>query len=145
MTYKHQATLKKIRDILIKYEPNLEAMCDLATCMLYHLVPAIEIIAGEVNHKNYIWAYDTKEKYYIDITAEQLLCSQDIKEFEKRGYVITSNFHIWNGAFEMLEELKNGPVLIDNGKEITLSQLLAEFQKKKTPKRWSFFGTRRRR
>jgi hypothetical protein len=154
MTYKHTATLDKIREVLLQYEPNLEALCDLATCMLSQLVPHISIIAGEVHtHKriNHVWAYDTAEKYYVDITSEQFgfppcLCSQDISVFEKKGYVITSDFHVWNGAFHLCEELKHGPVLIHKGKEITMDHILSEVTKKKRSRRWFFFGgTRRRR
>ena len=154
MTYKYKATLDKIREVLRQYNSDLEAMCDLATCLLTQIVPNIEIIAGEVHtHKriNHVWAYDTKEKYYIDITSEQFgfppcLCSQDIEEFEKRGYVITSDFHVWNGAFHLCEELKHGPVLHYKGKEITMADILSEIVKKKRSRRWFFFGgTRRRR
>ena len=150
--YKYKSTLDKIREVLLQYE-TLDNMCDLATCMLSELVPNIEIIAGEVQtdkKRNHVFAYDTKEKYYIDITSEQFgfpscLCDQDRTVFEKLGYTIP-NFHAWNGAFQMFEELKHGPVLVHQGKEITMAHLLAEIQKKKkTPKRWSFFGTRRKR
>jgi len=148
--YKYKPTLEKIREVLLPYESSLEAMCDLSTCLLKELVPHIEIIAGEVRGHNHIWAYDTKENYYIDITSEQFglppcLCSQDISEFEKYGYKITCNFHTWNGAFEMLTELKKGPVLISKGKEITMTHLLSEIKKKKSSKRWFFSGTRRKR
>lgn len=153
MTYKYKATLEKIREVLLQYESNLEAMCDLATCLLTQIVPHIEIIAGEVHTEkkiNHVWAYDTKEKYYIDITSEQFgfppcLCSQDIEEFEKKGYVISSNFHVWNGAFHQCEELSQGPVLIHKGKEITMAHILSEITKKKRSKRWYIFGRTRRR
>ena len=148
MTYKYKPTLDKIREVLLQYS-TLDTMCDCAVCMLYQIIPHIEIIAGEVHKKNHVWAYDTKEKYFIDITSEQFgfppcLCEPSISEFEKRGYIITSNFHQWNGAFQMWINLTNGLVLIHKGKEINMSQLIFEVTKKKrTPKRW-FFGTRRR-
>jgi hypothetical protein len=154
MNYKYKTTLDKIREVLIQYESTLEAMCDLATCLLTQLVPNIEIIAGEVHtHKkiNHVWAYDTKEKYYIDVTSEQFgfppcFCSQDISDFEKKGYVISNNFHVWNGAFHQCEELARGPVLIHKGKEITMVHILSEISKKKRSRRWFFFGgTRRKR
>jgi hypothetical protein len=151
--YKYKSTLEKIREVLIQYD-SLETMCDIATCMLIELVPNIEMIAGEVKtdkKRNHVFAYDTKEKYYIDITSEQFgfppcFCSQDSAEFEKLGYIIPPTFHAWNGAFQMFEKLKQRPVLIHEGKEITMAQLLSEIQKKKkTPKRWNLFGTRRKR
>ncbi len=155
MTYKYKATLDKIREVLLQYESNLEAMCDLATCLLNQLVPHISIIAGEVHTSdeiiNHVWAYDEKEKYYIDITSEQFnfprcLCSQDISEFETKGYVITPDFHVWNDAFHLCEKLKHGPVLFYKGKKITMADLLSEISKKKRSRRWFFFGgTRRRR
>jgi len=144
--YKYKSTLEKIREVLLPY--SLEAKCDLATCMLTELVPHIEIIAGQVHHHNHVFAYDSKEKYYIDITSEKFgfppcLCSQDKKEFETLGYVIPPDFHTWNGVIHMFEKLKHGPVLIDNGKEITLDQLLSEIKKRKS-KRWSFFNSTRK-
>jgi len=154
MTYKHKATLDKIREVLRQYESNLEAMCDLATCLLTQLVPGILVIAGEVHtHKitNHVWACDDIEKYYIDITSEQFgfspcFCSQDISDFEKKGYVITSDFRIWNGAFHICKELNHGPVILYKGKEITMADILSEIAKKKRSRRWFFFGgTRRRR
>jgi len=154
MTYKYKATLDKIREVLLQYESNLEAMCDLATCLLTQLVPKISIIVGYVDtHKriNHVWAYDRVEKYYIDITSEQFgfppcLCSQDISVFQKRNYVVTDEFEQWNGAFHLCEELKQGPVLLYKGKEITMADLLSEITKKKRSRRWFFFGgTRRRR
>ena len=157
--YKYKATVERIREVLLPYEPCLEAMCDLATGLLKELVPGIEIIAGEVfdNERGgdytHIWAYDTKEKYFIDITSEQFglppcLCSQDISEFEKNKYKITCDFHQWNGAFEKLAALKVGPVL-NCGKLITFDDLLSQIKpkepvKKKT-KGWFFGGTRRKR
>lgn len=143
--YKYKTILDKIREVLLPY--SLEAKGDLATCMLSELVPHIEIIAGQVQSHNHIFAYDSKEKYYIDITSEKFgfppcLCSQDKKDFETLGYVIPSNFHTWNGVIHMFEQLKQGPVLIDNGNEVTLDQLLAKIKKK----RWTFFnGTRKKR
>ena len=153
--YKYKVTVDKIREVLLQYDSSLEAMCDLATCLLIQIVPHIEIIAGEVTYHskkiNHVWAYDSKEKYYIDITSEQFgfppcLCSQDVTDFENKHYVISSNFHIWNGAFQQCEKLHHGPVLIHKGKEITMAYLLFEITKKKRSKRWFFFGgTRRRR
>jgi hypothetical protein len=154
MTYKHKATLDKIREVLRQYNSDLEAMCDLATCLLTQLVPKISIIVGTVytyKEINHVWAYDEAEKYYIDITSEQFgfppcLCSQDVSVFEKRNYVSTDKFQLWNGAFHLCEELKHGPVLHYKGKEITMADLLSEIAKKKRSRRWFFFGgTRRRR
>jgi len=149
--YKYKPVVDRIREVLLPYE-SLETMCDLATCLLTQLVPNIEIIAGEVTtdkKTNHIWAYDTKEKYYIDITSEQfgypLLCTQDVTEFEKRGYVISSNFHTWNGAFQQWDHLKKGPVLVHCGKEVTMDQLLTEIQRKRKTKKWTLFGTRKKR
>jgi hypothetical protein len=154
MTYKYKATLDKIREVLLQYESNLEAMCDLATCLLTQLVPNILVIAGEVHtykRIQHVWAFDDVEKYYIDITSEQFgfppcLCSKDISVFEKKGYVVTHDFHIWNGAFHICKELKHGPVILYKGNEITMADILSEIAKKKRSRRWFFFGgTRRRR
>lgn len=152
MNYKYKTTLNKIREVLLQYESNLEAICDLATCLLTQIVPNIEIIAGEVHtykRINHVWAYDTKEKYYVDITSEQFgfppcFCSQDISDFEKKGYKISNNFHLWNGAFRQFEKLSYGPVLIHKKKEITIDHLFTEITKKKRSKRWYFFSKTRR-
>jgi hypothetical protein len=141
--YKYKATLDKIRAILIKYEPSLEAMCDLATCLLTKLLPNIEIIVGKVHTPkriNHVWAYDSKEKYYIDITSEQFgfppcLCFKELKIFEDLGYTI-SNVR----TVHQCEELEQGPVIFHKGKEITMKQILIEITKPK----WSFGGTRRK-
>lgn len=152
MNYKYKTTLEKIREVLLQYESSLETMCDLANCLFTQIVPHIEIIAGEVHtfkRINHVWAYDTKEKYYVDITSEQFgftpcFCSQDISEFEKKGYTISNNFHVWNGAFRQCEKLSCGPVLIHKAKEINMDQLFAEITKKKRSKRWYFFSKTRR-
>lgn len=157
--YKYKATVEKIRDVLLPYEPCLEAMCDLATGLLKELVPGIEIIAGTVvdnerkGEYSHIWAYDTKEHYYIDITSEQFglppcFCSPDESEFESFGYVITCDFHQWNGAFETLAALKVGPVLNKCGELITFDDLLSRIKPKEVKKKtkgWFFGGTRRKR
>ena len=157
MNYKYKSTLAKIREVLLKYNKNMESMCDCAVCVLMNLIPNIELIVGEVHLDkkiSHVWAFDTKEKYYMDITSEQFdfpkcLCSQDWGEFEKRGYVVTTNFHSWNGAFKMCMEFnRQKPILIQNGLHITLEQLIEDVNKKKSKslKRWFFFdGTRRRR
>jgi hypothetical protein len=140
--YKYKATLDKIRDVLINYEPSLEAMCDLATCLLTQTLSNIEIIVGEVHMNkriNHVWAYDTKEKYYIDITSEQFgfppcLCFKSLKKFEDLGYTVSSNFHAWNEVFHHCETLTQGPVIYHEEKEITLKQLLSEITKKQN--RW---------
>jgi hypothetical protein len=136
MTYKYKDTLDKIREVLLRYGTNLETMCDCATYILSNVIPYIEIIVGEVHRKNHVWAYDSKEKYYIDITSEQFgfppcFYSQQIEEFEKRGYIISCNFHIWNGAFQMYQQLNKGPVLIYKKKEITMAQLISDVKKSK--------------
>ena len=157
--YKYKATVEKIREVLLPYEPSLEAMCDLATALLKEIVPGIEIIAGTVfdsrrkNEYTHVWAYDTKEHYYVDVTSEQFglppcLCSPHEYDFEKNGYEITCNFHEWNGAFENHAALKTGPVLNSHGKLITFDDLLLQIkpkEEKKKSKRWFFGGTRRKR
>jgi hypothetical protein len=157
--YKYKAIVERIRDVLIPYEPSLEAMCDIATGLLKELVPGIQIFAGKVfdNRRNHyyphVWAYDTNEHYYIDITSEQFglppcLCSPDESEFEKNGYEITCNFHEWNDAFENLAALKTGPVLNVDKQFITFDHLLLEIkpkEEKKKSKGWFFGGTRRKR
>lgn len=158
--YKYKSTVEKIREVLLPHESSLEAMCDLAAGLLKELVPGIEIIAGKVfdhrrkNYYNHVWAYDTKEHYYIDVTSEQFglkpcFCSPHELDFEKNGYEISCNFHEWNGAFENLVALKVKPVLNSREKLITFDDLLSEIKpkepiKKKT-KEWFFGGTRRKR
>ena len=67
--YKYKSTVEKIREVLLPHESSLEAMCDLATCLLKELVPGIEIITGTVfDHRlkkeyTHVWAYDNKEHY----------------------------------------------------------------------------------
>lgn len=157
--YKYKDTIERIREVLLPYEPCLEAMCDLATGLLKELVPGIEIIVGTVfdnrrkDYYTHVWAYDTKEHYYIDITSEQFglpscFCSPHEYEFEKNGYEITCNFHEWNGAFENLAALKIRPVLNSREKLITFDDLLSEIKPKEDKrklKRWFFGGTRRKR
>lgn len=157
--YKYKSTVEKIREVLLPHESSLEAMCDLATGLLKELVPGIEIITGTVfDHRRkkeytHVWAYDTKEHYYIDITSEQFglppcFCSPHEYEFEKHGYVISCDFHEWNGAFEMLAALKVGPVLNTGGKLITFDDLLSQIKPKELKKKtkgWLFGGTRRKR
>lgn len=156
--YKYKATLEKIREVLLPYEPSLEAMGDLATGLLKEIVPGIEIIAGKVfdhrrkNYYTHVWAYDTKEHYYIDITSEEFglppcFCSPHEYDFEKNGYEISCNFHEWNGAFENLVALKVRPVLNSREKLITFDDLLSQIKPKedKKKKRWLFGNTRRKR
>ena len=157
MVYKYKSVLTKLREVLLKYNKNMESMCDCCVCVLMNLIPSIELIVGEVHLDkkkiSHVWAYDTKEKYYIDVTSEQFefpkcLCSQDWTEFEKRGYVITNNFHSWNGAFKTCMEFnRQKPIFIHNGVNITLEEFIADVNKKKSKslKRWIFFdGTRRK-
>ena len=130
---------------------------DIATGLLKELVPGIEIIAGRVfdnrrkDYYTHVWAYDTNEHYYIDITSEQFglptcFCSPDEFEFEKNGYEITCDFHEWNEAFENLAALKINSVLYDGKQSITFDHLLSKIKpEKKKSKRWFFGGTRRKR
>ncbi len=150
--YKHYDIVQNIHDVLLEYESNLEAMCDCATFMLTQLIPNIQIFVGYVNDTvndiPHVWAYDTKEKYYIDITSKQfgfseIICSQDIQELSR--YIISDNVIVWDNMLKHFDELSNGPVIIHHGEEVTMKQLLSKIKKpvKTKKKGWFFGGTRR--
>ena len=137
--YKHKDIVTAIYKVISKYQ--IEAMCECASWLLRYMLiiyrhypeNQVEILSGRVDKLYHVWVYDKIENYYIDITSEQFLdeskclCTQDINDFYKLGYVITFE----TTTDQIYKSVLDEPFIVydTDGNKITLIYLLNQVKR----------------